>query len=663
MADDELTFTVSAPNQLADSYQPQAEDRLASHLTSSPPHQLDGASGEISAPSDTTIQSTYLRVGDGQLVQSVALGRDASLVRNGKNSAGLFDFTDDLTDIDDGDQDEDHDDNPDMDSLHDTDIDLDTNNTNHDDTSRSPSWNSFSSDFEDEDMNDDSVLEDSASEGFAMFEDDSDDLVSEAGVDGAGQFDADVDVAQQPVHGLRVPPLETGISRAPTLPVPCQRLPPISSVIPAGPNNWISHSHSNWGARSPSPSDAVLLPSRRRADVAGGENSEGGVRFDTPDRIVFLENEIVLSKAQVTTENSAQNSDGLGSAASKANATICEGGVAMQDRPAKGHMDVNALTTLAQKSGKVDFFAARAFNKKAIDENTRLERVFGNPDLPPNNESETEMNIGSTKTTDAVTESSGFVLGPRASCLTGQGTAKGVNHHPGHTDAQRRSAFEPESHHKAAAWATFDPSSWEPPSAYELQYLKQQSPNEVPLRTLSWPTRNSTVPEHVGFSDYPVETPLNMDVSTSTDVEVSDVIIHTFEHLEQQSQIRDEREPSVMPTGSLDAKKGKRKAAEISEEAPEEADWADSVSSDVKSNAAVLSEAVQSSSHSISPLNNVQTRFPSPPPSPEERANPEQRPTKKLKKIAERVGYAALGGVSVGAMVLTSLIYTAPSFV
>ncbi len=40
------------------------------------------------------------------------------------------------------------------------------------------------------------------------------------------------------------------------------------------------------------------------------------------------------------------------------------------------------------------------------------------------------------------------------------------------------------------------------------------------------------------------------------------------------------------------------------------------------------------------------------------------RPAKRrrLRKIVERVGYAALGGVTVGAMVIGSLIYTAPSF-
>lgn len=39
------------------------------------------------------------------------------------------------------------------------------------------------------------------------------------------------------------------------------------------------------------------------------------------------------------------------------------------------------------------------------------------------------------------------------------------------------------------------------------------------------------------------------------------------------------------------------------------------------------------------------------------------RPNKVARKIVERVGYAALGGATVGAMVLTSLIYSAPTFV
>jgi len=45
-------------------------------------------------------------------------------------------------------------------------------------------------------------------------------------------------------------------------------------------------------------------------------------------------------------------------------------------------------------------------------------------------------------------------------------------------------------------------------------------------------------------------------------------------------------------------------------------------------------------------------------PGPEVRA-PKRR---RLRKMAERLGYAALGGVTAGAMIVGTLIYTAPAF-
>jgi hypothetical protein len=41
---------------------------------------------------------------------------------------------------------------------------------------------------------------------------------------------------------------------------------------------------------------------------------------------------------------------------------------------------------------------------------------------------------------------------------------------------------------------------------------------------------------------------------------------------------------------------------------------------------------------------------------------PASRPTKKLKKLLENVGYAALGGVAVGAGLFSVLVATAPDF-
>lgn len=63
------------------------------------------------------------------------------------------------------------------------------------------------------------------------------------------------------------------------------------------------------------------------------------------------------------------------------------------------------------------------------------------------------------------------------------------------------------------------------------------------------------------------------------------------------------------------------------------------------------------------PVDNAHRGLPSPPTTPDGQAGPEPRPNKRIKRIAERVGFAALGGATVGALVISSLIYTAPNFV
>lgn len=116
---------------------------------------------------------------------------------------------------------------------------------------------------------------------------------------------------------------------------------------------------------------------------------------------------------------------------------------------------------------------------------------------------------------------------------------------------------------------------------------------------------------------------------------------------------------TVMPT--------KRKSTEISEATEADRAWAREEEAVMAmlgvdmSSAAIsnISQHVPDVPSGTEPGNSL---LPSPPPSPEETVGVE-RPTKRMKAIAERVGYAALGGATVGAMVLTSLIYTAPSFV
>lgn len=100
------------------------------------------------------------------------------------------------------------------------------------------------------------------------------------------------------------------------------------------------------------------------------------------------------------------------------------------------------------------------------------------------------------------------------------------------------------------------------------------------------------------------------------------------------------------------AVKGKRKAAEISEETEQQLEWHEQSASDQpaerRSSSPVQSE-IDMDLSTLSFHDIPEQEFTS------------VRPT-KMRKIAERVGYAALGGATVGAMVLTSLIYTAPNF-
>lgn len=138
---------------------------------------------------------------------------------------------------------------------------------------------------------------------------------------------------------------------------------------------------------------------------------------------------------------------------------------------------------------------------------------------------------------------------------------------------------------------------------------------------------------------------------------------HELHQYKQQNQTRKDQETEACddpvdnfiatnnsvgpPKGSP---KGKRKASEISETTEHELVWHD--------NGHSVPPVASSSPATPEP----DVSLPSPPTTPQDRDRADARPSKKIRKIAERVGYAALGGATVGAMVFTSLIYTAPSF-
>jgi len=105
---------------------------------------------------------------------------------------------------------------------------------------------------------------------------------------------------------------------------------------------------------------------------------------------------------------------------------------------------------------------------------------------------------------------------------------------------------------------------------------------------------------------------------------------------------------------------GKRKADDISSATPEEERWAAAFATPVEEQSQpepplphedLVGELAEPSEHSGGDL------LVSPPQTPE-------RPVKRARmmRVAERLGYAALGGVTAGAMIVGTLIYTAPTF-
>lgn len=608
LVDDEAAKLVSAPNPWIDSCSPLAEGVAQTcQSNAGPSHQLDGA--DDNSASGGALPRPYITPG----VCCDLSSNNGSLCCSESDRAEPNMFLDDLTDSD-----EDDDSLNDIESANDHDV----QNANHGDESRSASWNSFSSDSEDDHMEIESVLDESASEGLALFDDDSDEIAEEVVVERKAQHDTGLGSEQQTVHSPQAASRDVEINRAPVLPSPIPQLPPISSVISAGPNDWMSCSHSNWGPRSPSPSDAVLLPRHCRTDAAGSERAQGDVRHDTSDRVVSESKELNVH----------------------------------DDLPS-GNADFDDLTPLGQRSGKAEFFAARAVNKKVHDANLQIERLyeaaprpsFGSLHISPTDRDEAVRSLPPSTTAAAADSSPGFVLAAHVQGLTGEKSGHTMVHQTEPVGPRCQSHYGIKSPYnvEAAAWSSFDPDSHEPSSAYELQTLKQRVLAETPLGESLIQT---------------VQAPTNVYAAGSAEADTSAAISYTFEQLEHQRQELDEQAVSVGTMDKHAARKGKRKAKEISEESPIEVRWNFS-SSEVKSKDASSAEALPSSSHHLPRSTSTQLPLPSPPPSPEEVASLEQRPTKKIKKIAERVGYAALGGVSVGAMVLTSLIYTAPSFV
>lgn len=104
----------------------------------------------------------------------------------------------------------------------------------------------------------------------------------------------------------------------------------------------------------------------------------------------------------------------------------------------------------------------------------------------------------------------------------------------------------------------------------------------------------------------------------------------------------------------------KRKADAISDSNASEEEWAqraDSEKANPENKLIVAPQPLQM------PLRAQGSTTGSPAPRTMSSQEADVRPTKKLRLFAEKLGYAALGGVTAGAMIFGTLVYTAPTFV
>ncbi|ROW00786.1 hypothetical protein VMCG_06493 [Cytospora schulzeri] len=298
-----------------------------------------------------------------------------------------------------------------------------------------------------------------------------------------------------------------------------------------------------------------------------------------------------------------------------------------------------AAENLGRKWGKPDFFEAREHNKITISRLTEP------------------------------TTSSGASLVPDAAIEANNVIAENNSIHGEPKDLEDRVV--------PPATETVNPTGQEPAQGISVEAGSEQNASR-PVEKQA--PQGSQVSELVrnpwllasgeDFLTSPLHEAPAMDLGTTNEAEAPDwtpASAYELHQYKQQNQARKEQDTetwrdqmdiSVAENNSKglsflpkDSPKGKRKAVEISEATEQELAWhekGDSMSPTAPSSPITRSEPDVS--------------LPSPPTTPQERGHADGRPSKKIRKIAERVGYAALGGATVGAMVFTSLIYTAPSF-
>lgn len=281
-----------------------------------------------------------------------------------------------------------------------------------------------------------------------------------------------------------------------------------------------------------------------------------------------------------------------------------------------GVYDRPTLQTLGEKTGKSDFFNARAANKERF--NVEMSQSFGS------------MSSGTKESTEhgraRGEEQLSAVTAPFTTRTSGPSITSMVDSHV--STAYGESSFQANS----TANQSFDFGE-----CFEsnLDNYVLARPAIPPLPSLSLYERvRSPSPDMTSAAEYNKSKATAATTKSRSGLSITDII---------------EAESTVHHAKSL-----KRKAEDISDATEDELRiWGNNTSSTIKSQGSSEMAVLQSEAAVSSEVPEASEPAPQ---------APEDRPVKRFKKLFENVGYAALGGVAVGAGLFSVLVATAPDF-
>jgi len=380
-----------------------------------------------------------------------------------------------------------------------------------------------------------------------------------------------------------------------------------------------SNSHPSQISKHISYASTSMVASQDNASRSGQDTSDY-LRFQAAQSTIRHELKLSNPFGRQPSPSDAAMVKGRMPAAASTNIGVCD----------LGEFGKSTVQTLGEKTGKGDFFEAREFNKAKFGTNSKAGQnsSFSGSAAPAFAANFDEARQQLTTSTVDPFERRVF------------GVSQPSNNTSGPTFGFGEALYPATTHRASAAVNKLSPAD------IICKTIVHCSESSL-LTQLDFPTRDPC-----DFLDNPAHGPvLDRDPSPEPYM-TSAVNFNAAVHKPRSGLgIND-----IINTASTTTKSLKRKADDISDITEEELRiWAQSSTTsneDVKGSADIskseLASVPTSMAGVVSPVVDV--------------AAPAPRPTKRLKKLLENVGYAALGGVAVGAGLFSVLVATAPDF-